>query len=93
MKYSFHPDARKEFNEAIEYYNERQQNLGLEFVKEVYNAIQLILKFPKAWTPFSMSTRQCMINRFPYGLIYQTERRRNIHNRCHTVEQRTNILA
>lgn len=71
MKYSFHPDARKEFNEAIEYYNERQQNLGLEFVKEVYNAIQLILKFPKAWTPFSMSTRRCMINRFPYRLIYQ----------------------
>ncbi len=71
MKYSFHPDARKEFSEAIEYYNECQQNLGLEFVKEVYNSIQLILKFPNAWSPFSMSTRRCMINRFPYGLIYQ----------------------
>jgi len=71
MKYSFHPYARKEFNEAIEYYNECQQNLGLEFAKEVYNSIQLILSFPSAWSPFSRSTRRCMINRFPYGIIYQ----------------------
>lgn len=71
MRYSFHPDAKKEFNEAIEYYNECQQNLGLEFAKEVDSSIQLILKFPNGWSPFSKSTRRCMINRFPYGLIYQ----------------------
>jgi len=71
MKYSFHPDAKGEFNKAIDYYNECQPNLGLEFVKEVFNSIQLILKFPDAWSPFSKSTRRCMINRFPYGLIYQ----------------------
>lgn len=71
MKYSFHPLARKEFDEAIEYYNKCQNNLGIEFAREVYNSIHLILQFSKAWPPFSKNTRRCITNRFPYGVIYQ----------------------
>ena len=71
MNYSFHPDAEKEFNEAIAYYNECQNGLGLEFVKEVYLAIQNILSFPRAWATLSSNTRRCLTNRFPYGVIYQ----------------------
>lgn len=33
MKISFHPDARREFFAAIDYYEECQQGLGLEFAK------------------------------------------------------------
>jgi hypothetical protein len=72
LKYSFHPDAEKEINEAIDYYNECQDGLGLEFEKEVYSIIQNILSFPQAWTPFSANTRRCLTNRFPYGIIYNT---------------------
>ena len=71
MKYSFHPVAERELNEAIDYYNECQDGLGLEFAKEVYSTIQNILSFPQAWTPLSKNTRRCIINRFPYGVIYQ----------------------
>ena len=46
MKYSFHPDAEKELNEAIDYYNDCQDGLGLEFAKEVRSIIQNILLFP-----------------------------------------------
>ena len=31
MTYSFHPDAEIEFNQAIDYYEECQEDLGLEF--------------------------------------------------------------
>jgi len=34
LNYSFHPDAEKELNEAIAYYNECQNGLGLEFTLE-----------------------------------------------------------
>jgi len=34
MNYSFHPMAERELNEAIDYYNECQNGLGLEFAKE-----------------------------------------------------------
>jgi plasmid stabilization system protein ParE len=71
MNYSFHPLARKELDEAIDYYNECQDGLGVEFAREVYKTIQIILQFPKAWSPFSKNTRRCLTNRFPYGIIYQ----------------------
>lgn len=71
MKYSFHPDAEKELNEAIAYYNKCQNGLGIEFTKEVYLAIQNILSFPHACTQLSANTRRCLTNRFPYGVIYQ----------------------
>jgi len=70
MKYSFHPAAEKELNEAIDYYEECKNGLGLEFAKEVYTAIQNILLFPTAWSPLSENTRRCLTNRFPYGIIY-----------------------
>jgi hypothetical protein len=69
--YSFHLDAEKELNDAIDYYNECQNGLGLEFAKEVYSIIQNIISFPKAWSSLSRHTRRCLTNRFPYGIIYQ----------------------
>jgi len=48
MKYSFHPVSEKELNEAIDYYDECQDGLGLEFAKEAYSTVQNILSFPRA---------------------------------------------
>ena len=71
MKYSFHADAEKELNDAIDYYNECQNGLGHEFAEEVYSSIRNIISFPQAWAPLSPNTRRCLTNRFPYGVIYQ----------------------
>ena len=49
MTYLFHPEAEKEFNIAIDYYEECKIGLGLEFANEVYKTIQRILAFPTAW--------------------------------------------
>ena len=71
MNFSFHPLARSELNDAVDYYEECQKNLGIEFLEEVYATIQRILRFPKAWSQISYNTRRCLLNRFPYGMIYQ----------------------
>ena len=71
MKYSFHPLAVAELNEAIDYYEELQSDLGLEFAKEIFSSIQRVIEFPKAWSQLSLNTRRCLVNRFPYGIIYQ----------------------
>lgn len=71
MKYSFHPEAKKELLKAINYYEECQPGLGLEFAKEVYSTVQRITHFPKAWSKLSENTRRCLTNRFPFGVIYQ----------------------
>lgn len=70
MKYFFHPEAEIEFNKAIDYYEECNQNLGLEFATEIYMTIQRILNFPKAWQILDSDIRRCLTNRFPYGVIY-----------------------
>ncbi|MFK5881035.1 MAG: type II toxin-antitoxin system RelE/ParE family toxin [Sulfurospirillum sp.] len=70
MNYLFHPEAEKEFNATIDYYEECKTGLGLEFANEVYRTIQRILKFPTAWQKFDNEIRRCLINRFPFGIIY-----------------------
>jgi hypothetical protein len=72
LKYSFHPAAEKELNATIDYYNECQSGLGLEFATENYRSIQNILSFPNSWAALSANTRRCLTSRFPYGVIYQT---------------------
>ncbi len=71
MKYSFHPEARKEFVEAIGYFEECRPGLGLEFSLEIFSTIQRIINFPSAWLKFSENTRRCLTARFPFGVIYQ----------------------
>lgn len=71
MKFEFHPAAEKELNQAVDYYNDCQPMLGWDFAQEVYSTIQNILAYPKAWTQLSKNTRRCLVNRFPFGVIYQ----------------------
>jgi len=72
MKYSFHPTAKQELFDAIEYYESCRNGLGIEFLIEFQKSVQRILYFPNAWNKLSKNTRRCLTNRFPYGIIYQT---------------------
>ena len=47
-----------------------KKNLGAEFVYEVQKTIQRILKFPTAWQKLDGEIRRCLINRFPFRIIY-----------------------
>lgn len=73
MRFVFHPEAEAELNLAVDYYNQCRVNLGRDFAKEVYTAIRNIVALPEAWTPLSKNTRRCLVNRFPFGVIYQAE--------------------
>jgi hypothetical protein len=73
VKYRFHPQAEAELNEAVDYYDACQEGLGLEFAKVVYAAIENICQYPLAWTPLSRNTRRFLLNRFPYGVVYQSK--------------------
>lgn len=71
MRFYFHPEAEEEFDKAVEYYENRQPGLGLEFAEEVYATIARAIQYPEAWSAISQNTRRCLVNRFPYGVIYQ----------------------
>jgi len=71
MKFYFHPDAEAEFDRTVEYYEQFQSGLGLEFAQEVYATITRIIQYPDAWSALSENSRRCLVSRFPYGVIYQ----------------------
>ncbi|MBK6722346.1 MAG: type II toxin-antitoxin system RelE/ParE family toxin [Pyrinomonadaceae bacterium] len=71
MNYSFHPEAELEFLEAIAYLDDCDEDLGLDFSRQVYRVIRLLTQFPNLGTPIEDRFRRCLIERFRYGLIYE----------------------
>jgi hypothetical protein len=53
MNYSFHPEAEEELIKAIDFYEEQERELGLDFSMEVYQTIQRVIANPKSWTKIS----------------------------------------
>ena len=71
MRFFFHEQAEAELDSAVEYYESSRHGLGMEFAQEVYATIDRIIQYPEAWTQMSTNTRRCLVNRFPFGVIYQ----------------------
>lgn len=71
MNTSFLDAAQSEFDDAIDYYDEQHPGLGSEFAEEVEEALERINHYPEAWSSLSPRVRRCVINRFPYGVLYE----------------------
>jgi len=69
----FHSEARKEFFEAAEYYEEQVVGLGDDFIDEVEKVLDVIEKQPSAGTKITNTERRFLVSRFPYGVIYSVE--------------------
>ena len=63
--------AEGELQEAVGHYNQEGPGLGYELAAEVKAAFNRIASFPSAWPQFSARARRCIVNRFPYGVLYQ----------------------
>ncbi len=73
MTLIFHPEADDEFQSAIEYYEQQQEGLGFEFFFEIQNALARIEGHSSSWPIFEGPIRRCMVNRFPYAVLYANE--------------------
>jgi plasmid stabilization system protein ParE len=73
MNYSFHPEAEREFLEAVDYYEGREESLGFDFAVEVYATIARATEYPKAWPILEGEVRRCQTRRFPYAVLYSVE--------------------
>jgi len=73
MTFSFHPEADTEFFEAVEYYDACEPGLGYDFSLEVFSTVHTIVNSPAAWPVLEEDVRRCLVNRFPYGVLYSIE--------------------
>jgi len=71
MSWTFHPEARIEFIDAIAFYETCREGLGLRFSNEVKATLDRISRRPTSWPQISDNTRRCLTRRFPYGVIYE----------------------
>lgn len=88
MRPKFLDAAQAEFDESIAYYEEQREGLGFEFAEEVEQALERIEHYPEAWTKLSSRVCRCLVNRFPYGVLYEVRAERlivvaiqNLHRR------------
>jgi hypothetical protein len=63
--------AEAELAEAVDYFNSQCPGLGYKFAAEVQRAFERIRNHPAAWPVFSLRSRRCLTDRFPYGVLYQ----------------------
>jgi hypothetical protein len=71
MTFEFHPEARIEFIEAIAFYEESREGLGVRLSHEVYATIKRITLGSTAWPRITDNTRRCFTRRFPFGVVYE----------------------
>jgi hypothetical protein len=62
-----HPEAEKEFVEAIDYFEKVENGLGYDFAVEVYSGIERASAFPKLWPILEGDIHRCLVRRFQDG--------------------------
>jgi plasmid stabilization system protein ParE len=73
MRYAFHPEARREYLDAIAFYQRRQTALAASFTREIEAVIEQICTAPDRWRLFEQDIRRCISRRFPYAVLYSVE--------------------
>lgn len=62
--------AKREFYDAVLYYDQQESGLGNEFVDEVNFGFSQILKHPEAWPYIYTNTRALRVARFDFRIVY-----------------------
>lgn len=70
MTFGFHPEAETEFEEAVAFYEDHAEDLGLDFAAEVREAIERALAMPLAWVEIEPGIRRVLVHRFPFAVLY-----------------------
>ena len=72
MLIRFHPEADKEFHEALVWYSRQRKGLDAEFVMCVDEAIQRISYNPQGYPIVHLHLRKAPVRRFPFLIIYES---------------------
>jgi plasmid stabilization system protein ParE len=70
MTFSFHPEALKEYREAVLWYEQQKAGLGGEFATSVEAAILELLQKPTHYAPREKGIRRYALKRFPYHIRF-----------------------
>lgn len=72
----FRHAARREFDEAALWYEDRRPGLGVQFVSEIDHAINMTAVNPERFPILHRDVRCVRVRRFPYSVFFRAESRR-----------------
>lgn len=72
-KLVFHPDIKIEIKESYQWYESNAEGLGEDFIAELESGFKIIKESPDIWPAISINFKRYLLNRFPFGIIYQMQ--------------------
>src|SRR3712207_1896914 len=67
------PEAAREVQEAFDWYEERSEGLGLEFLRAAEACLAGAQRSPLAFPKVHKEVRRVLMRKFPYALFYLLE--------------------
>ena len=62
--------ANREVDDAVKWYEAREEDLSREFLDELDRVVRLVRRYPYAGMQVEPEIRRFLFTRFPYSLIY-----------------------
>jgi toxin ParE1/3/4 len=67
------PEAENDLDQAIEWYNEQNENLSAELLNELEKGFNKIQNYPEHYQKRYKQIRIIFTKKFPYGIYYTLE--------------------
>jgi plasmid stabilization system protein ParE len=64
------PEAEREIQEAFDWYEERSEGLGAEFLRAADACLSAVQRTPEASQTAHSEVRRALLRKFPYALFY-----------------------
>jgi plasmid stabilization system protein ParE len=75
-------DAQREVQEVFDYYEEKSEGLGFEFLRSLDAALQSVKRNPLSYQTIYKESRRVLLRKFPYALFYVVEETRIVVIAC-----------
>lgn len=73
MEIRFLTLAKREVDDAVRWYEEKERGLSRDFLDELDHVVRLIRRYPRAGMQIETDIRRFLLTRFPYSIIYGIE--------------------
>ncbi|HKI34859.1 MAG TPA: type II toxin-antitoxin system RelE/ParE family toxin [Gemmataceae bacterium] len=67
------PEAKDEYDDAVDWYEQRQAGLGAAFITRAREVLQRIAANPQIYATVYQDVREARVRQFPYTVVYREE--------------------
>jgi mRNA-degrading endonuclease RelE of RelBE toxin-antitoxin system len=65
--------ARREYDEAKEFYEIEQPGVGTQFEEQIRHSLIRIQQYPQSWPSVRKEIRRYIVHKFPYKILYSIQ--------------------